>query len=95
MGVMLNRRVVHNFVVEMFFDSVPNFKRTRGDCYIIYDYANVRFNNNHSQLKNGARAEEEEEEEDDDDDEELIAKRVVVGLTYWQRDGLRGIGEKI
>lgn len=66
MGVMLNHRVVHNFVVEMFFDSVPNFKRTRGDCYIIiiYDYANVRFNNKDSQLKDGERAEEEEEEEE-------------------------------
>lgn len=57
---MLNHRVVHNFIAEMFFDSVPNFKWTCGDCYIIYDYANVRFNNNHLQLKDGVQAKDEE-----------------------------------
>jgi len=36
----------------------------RGDCYIIiYGYANLRFNNNDSQLKDGKRAKEEEEEQ--------------------------------
>jgi len=52
--------MVHNFVVEKFFDSVPNFKRTRGNCYIIINgYANLRFNKNDSQLKDGKRTEEE------------------------------------
>jgi len=56
---MLNLRVVHNFIAEMFFDSVPNFKWTCGDYYIIYDYANMRFNNNHLQLKDDVQAKEE------------------------------------
>jgi len=53
--------LVHNSVVEKFFDSVPNFKRTRGNCYtVINGYANLRFNKNYSlQLKDGKRAEEE------------------------------------
>lgn len=80
MGVMLNHRawsIILSLRCFLILFQIFNERAATVILYyiIIYDYANLLFNNNDSQLKDGERAEEEK----------LSETRTTVGLTYWQR----------